>query len=185
MTAKMIYRFIRPDNGKVVFAEKGGRAVRWATFALFSDGWAWVGYSSQEDFAKASKAARGTNPYASEYTAVPLTVVTPQERDAELNPSPVLEKTQTSARTPVAHVDMLESRRGLILVSGLSNFTESPQGRIGYDEGQRAWFVDDDENGIVYRAKCNTAITAYIGKLSRMGEMFDPKSVTIEINREY
>lgn len=193
-TQKTIYRFTRPDNGKVVFVEKGGRPVRWATFGLFTDGWQWIGYSSAEEFTKAARAGRGTNPYASEYTAVPLTVVSAEERDAERNPTPApttpdvaTQSTESTETQAVAYVDMIEPRRGLILVTGVPGFTDSPQGRIGYDEDRRAWFVDDqDENGIiVYRSSRNVAITAYLQHLSNAREHFNPKDVKIKISREY
>ena len=96
-TEKTIYRFVHPTTGRIHFVEKGGKKVLWATFIDFGkegnarlhrpqpEGFVHVGFSGQADFAKASKAARGTNPYGQDYTAVALTPVTAEERDAERN----------------------------------------------------------------------------------------------------
>jgi hypothetical protein len=181
---KTLYRFTRPDDGRVVFVEKGGRQVRWATFGLYEGrGWLHLGYSAQEDFAKARSAGRGTNPYGTEYTAVPMTVVTAEERDAES----AQKEEESSTRTLVAYVNMINPRVGIVEITGLSgrDFPDMPQARVGYDEGQRQWYADDLDHGIRYRNTLNLVVIAYIKRLSQVGLGFDPKAVDIRISREY
>lgn len=83
---KTIYRTVHPETGQVFFPEKGGKLMQWATYIDFGqgEGLVHVGYSNQQGYDKASRAAKGTNPYGKRYDASPVTVVTAEERDAEL-----------------------------------------------------------------------------------------------------
>ncbi len=89
MAQKTIYRTVHPTTGEVLFLEKGGRFVLWATYMEFHSkperGFVHVGFSSQADYKKACSAARSSNPHAKAYNASPVTVVTAEERDAETN----------------------------------------------------------------------------------------------------
>ncbi|MGW2496181.1 hypothetical protein ACWCV2_16985 [Streptomyces pseudogriseolus] len=76
-SAKTTYRTTHPSTNEEVTFTKGGRPVRWITWGDFDNGEGFVhfGYSSQEEYAKAVKAPRSTNPYAKRYEATPATVV--------------------------------------------------------------------------------------------------------------
>ena len=73
---KTTYRTIHPTTREEITFIKGGRAIRWATWGDFNDGRGFqhLGYSSQEEYAKALKAPRSTNPYVTRYQATPATI---------------------------------------------------------------------------------------------------------------
>lgn len=85
-TKKTIYRTVHPETGEVFFPEKGGKPMAWATYLDFGkgEGLVHVGYSNQQGYDKALQSARGANRNCKRWEAVPMTVVTAEERDAEL-----------------------------------------------------------------------------------------------------
>ncbi|MEW1761632.1 hypothetical protein AB0393_34680 [Streptomyces cyaneofuscatus] len=74
-STKTTYSTTHPTTGKTVTFTKGGRPIRWITWADLGDGFVHFGFSSQEDYKKAVRAPRSTNPYATRYEATAATVV--------------------------------------------------------------------------------------------------------------
>ncbi|MEU0427465.1 hypothetical protein ABZ235_28365 [Streptomyces canus] len=82
-STKTTYRTIHPETGEEVTFTKGGRLIRWITWGDLGKGLVHFGYSSQETYAKAVKAPRSSNPYASWYEATPATVIEDETPTAE------------------------------------------------------------------------------------------------------
>ncbi|MGP3776995.1 hypothetical protein ACTWJ8_39800 (plasmid) [Streptomyces sp. SDT5-1] len=89
--AQTTYSTKHPETGERVTFTKGGRPARWVTWGDFGqgEGFQHIGFSAQEDYAKAVRAPRSTNPHAARYEATEATAVekAPAE-DAEQAPAP-------------------------------------------------------------------------------------------------
>lgn len=70
---KTTYTTKHPETGETYTAERGGKPIKWLTWIDFGsgEGFVHIGYSTQDDYAKAVKAPRGTNPYGVRYEATP------------------------------------------------------------------------------------------------------------------
>lgn len=86
-TAKLIYRIENPDTGAIEYIEKGGKVYTWVTLCEYPSEPGPVrhlGFSNATDQAGAIKSARATYKYGTRHTAVHATIVTADERTAEL-----------------------------------------------------------------------------------------------------
>jgi len=74
------YTTTHPVTGELVPMHGVRRdGVKYATWAHFSDsGWTWIGASKADSIPAATKSARSTAPYASDWTAMPVVVATPR-----------------------------------------------------------------------------------------------------------
>ncbi|MEU4998263.1 hypothetical protein [Streptomyces sp. NPDC021622] len=85
-STKTTYTTKHPETGATYTAERGGKPIKWLTWIDFGggEGFVHIGYSAQDDYAKAVKAPRGTNPYGERYEATPAqTVAAEQTVEAE------------------------------------------------------------------------------------------------------
>ncbi|MCD9903199.1 hypothetical protein LUR56_31100 [Streptomyces sp. MT29] len=110
-TAKTTYRTVHPGTGKEVTFTKGGRPVRWITWGDLGKGFVHFGFSSQEEYKKAVRAPRSSNPYATRYEATEATVAD-TEQPAE----------QPEPTTPAAEVTEARTMR-----AGLTVTPDSPR----------------------------------------------------------
>jgi hypothetical protein len=84
---KTIYRVEHPHTGEILYIEKGGKLYTWATFCEFpSDPGAvkHLGFSNAISQDKAAASGRASYKYGQRHTAARATVVTAEERDAEI-----------------------------------------------------------------------------------------------------
>ncbi|WP_228184009.1 hypothetical protein [Streptomyces anulatus] len=109
-STKITYSTTRPETGEKFTVTKGGRPIRWITWADFGDGFMHAGFSSQKEYKKAVRAPRSTNPHASRYEATAATVVEdrPAERpQQQTDPAPVAEEPPASVVTPGEVAELL------------------------------------------------------------------------------
>ncbi|MEU3137005.1 hypothetical protein ABZ691_30080 [Streptomyces sp. NPDC006854] len=110
-STKTTYSTTHPTTGKPVTFTKGGRPIRWITWGDLGSGFVHIGFSSQEDYKKAVRAPRSSNPYASRYEATAATVVEdkPAEQpQQEPGPAPVAEKAPAPVVTPADVAELLD-----------------------------------------------------------------------------
>lgn len=62
-------------NGETKYENSSRDGIAFASIGVFSDGRWFITLTTQTDPVKAARAARGTNPYATQYIAVPVTEV--------------------------------------------------------------------------------------------------------------
>ncbi|MFB7403433.1 hypothetical protein ACFCZR_24975 [Streptomyces rubiginosohelvolus] len=102
-STKTTYSTTHPATGEPVTFTKGGRPVRWITWGDLGNGFVHFGFSSQEEYKKAVRAPRSSNPYATRYEATAATVVEdkPAEQiQQEADPTPVAEEAPAPTVTP-------------------------------------------------------------------------------------
>ncbi|MFI1532139.1 hypothetical protein [Streptomyces griseus] len=102
-STKTTYSTTHPATGETVTFTKGGRPIRWITWGDLGNGLVHFGFSSQEEYKKALRAPRSTNPYASRYEATAATVVEdePAEQPQQkTDPAPVAEEAPAPAVAP-------------------------------------------------------------------------------------
>ncbi|MFJ8763161.1 hypothetical protein [Streptomyces cyaneofuscatus] len=109
-SSKTTYRTTRPGTGAEFTVAKGGRLIRWITWADFGDGFVHAGFSSQEEHKKAVRAPRSTNPHAKRYAATPATAITaekPAEQPQQADPTPTARETSAPVVTPAEVAELL------------------------------------------------------------------------------
>ncbi|MET8732236.1 hypothetical protein ABZV81_34450 [Streptomyces parvus] len=102
-STKTTYSTTHPATGEQVTFTKGGRPIRWITWGDLGKGFVHFGFSSQNEYKKALRAPRSSNPYASRYEATAATVVEnkPAEQPHhEAAPTPVAEEAPALTVTP-------------------------------------------------------------------------------------
>lgn len=91
-STRTTYSTSHPTTGEPVTFTKGGRPIRWITWGDLGDGFVHFGFSSQEEYKKAVRAPRSTNPYASRYEATAATVVDAEQPAEQQPPTPAAEE---------------------------------------------------------------------------------------------
>ncbi|MFD8118679.1 hypothetical protein [Streptomyces microflavus] len=93
-STKTTYRTTHPSSDREFTVTKGGRPVRWITWADFGDGFVHAGYSTQEEYQKAVRAPRSSNPHAQRYEATAATVVETEQPAGppHAHPAPTAQK---------------------------------------------------------------------------------------------
>ncbi|MFI6142374.1 hypothetical protein ACIBCC_29810 [Streptomyces griseus] len=110
-STKTTYSTTHPTTGETVTFTKGGRRILWITWGDLGKGFVHFGFSSQEEYKKAVRAPRSSNPYASRYEATAATVVEdkpaeqPQQKTA---PAPVAEEAPAPVVTPAEVAEALD-----------------------------------------------------------------------------
>lgn len=121
---KTTYTTKHPETGETYTAEKGGRPIKWITWIDFGKGFVHAGYSTQDDYAKAVKAPRSSNPYGVRYEA---TAAQPIEAEQPVEPE------QTAPTAPAA------PRSGEVTIPGaLADFLADTNLATGADDADPA-----------------------------------------------
>lgn len=150
-STKTTYSTTHPTTGEPVTFTKGGRPVRWITWADFGNGFVHAGFSSQDEHKKAVRAPRSTNPYATRYEATAATVVEdkPAEQPQETAPTPV---TEEEAPAPVVAPDevaevldrIATAHAGIVQHEGPIHLSASV---VHCEAHGLSWKTDDDTFG--------------------------------------
>ncbi|MEI5099013.1 hypothetical protein RB200_10685 [Streptomyces sp. PmtG] len=133
-STKTTYTTTHPETGKPYTAERGGKPVKWLTWADFGKGLVHIGFSAQDDYAKAVKAPRGTNPYALRYEA---TAAQPVEAEQNVETAPTAPAAPRSGEVtiPGALADHLAETN---LATGADDFDPASKAtREALDAGRR------------------------------------------------
>ncbi|MFB6700261.1 hypothetical protein [Streptomyces rubiginosohelvolus] len=110
-STKTTYSTTHPTTGEPVTFTKGGRPIRWITWGDLGNGFVHFGFSSQEEYKKALRAPRSSNPYASRYEATAAMVVEdkPAEQPQQENdPTPVAVEAPDPVVTPAEVAELLD-----------------------------------------------------------------------------
>ncbi|MCX4657297.1 hypothetical protein AB0N79_38695 [Streptomyces microflavus] len=110
-SVKTTYRTTHPSSDREFTVTKGGRPVRWITWADFGDGFVHAGYSSQEEYKRAVRAPRSSNPHAKRYEATAATVVETEQPSGPLHadPAPTAQEAPDPVVAPAEVAEVLDS----------------------------------------------------------------------------
>ncbi|WP_399554032.1 hypothetical protein [Streptomyces anulatus] len=151
-STKTTYSTTHPTTGETVTFTKGGRPIQWITWGDLGNGFVHFGFSSQEEYKKALRAPRSSNPHATRYEATAATVVEdkPAEQPQHENdPTPVSEEgAPAPVVTPDEVADVLDrivtAHADIVQHEGPIHLSDAV---VHYEAHGLSWKTDDDTFG--------------------------------------
>jgi hypothetical protein len=179
------YTTTNPQTGETITVEKGGRAVRWATWADFGNGFVHLGYSSTDTYAKAIRAGKSNNHYALAYDATELTEVVetveevveevveiaPAAEAAELEIVEIAAETETAEL--VVTVDMQSPTAGIAVIGEV---------QVKVSREGRCWTVSNPYDDVMVSEDGKVLAKAMAAVLAAAGIT---RPVACRLNLEY